>query len=270
MLASNDVLIRAMSILGTGIVAVAGAASVHAFYEIATHKVKRKTKMAWAFAMFALAVNAWLVSLSLLKLEDLRKATDELKAERPIETRYYPAADAYGEMRRVIGEAKEGGTIYVLNSFEVPFRGIEDDTRKRYFALIEEKMRHVNYKRLIQIRDSETLPIGDLIGPTYIDHFKKVIALQDRPDGDVVTSLQVARAQFSLSFVIVENPGGSSYLIWQIDKRVVEEDGYKPVGYLIVTDPQQLFIRHFRALFNQIAQGPNVRRVRLDDLKTSH
>src|SRR5204863_6703730 len=94
----------------------------------------------------------------------------------------------------------------------------------------------------------------------------KIVALQETPDRETVASLQVAHAHYSMSFVIVENVGGRSHLIWQVDNRLPGDSGYKAAGYMIVDDPDEVVVHHFKALYNQVTQEKGVRRVRLAEL----
>lgn len=262
----SDTLSRVILFLAGSVVAVAGTAAVHAAYEHFSPKVKTRNRLGWAFILFALAVNTFIISLAALRVEDLHKS-------QRLEVNFYPATKAYAKMQEVIADTKPGGTIYAVNSFEVPFRGLVNDAalvaeaqRKEYFRLIEEKMGHANYYRVLQIRDTETSNIAALVGPTYIEHFKKVMALQETPDRETVAKLQVAHAHFSMSFVIVENIGGRSHLIWQVDNRLPGDSGYKAAGYMIVDDPDQVVVHHFKTLFYQVTEEKGVRRVRPDEL----
>lgn len=260
----SDILYRVFVVLGTSVVAVAGTAALHAAYEHFTSHVKNRQKLGWAFAMFILALNVFMVALLLVKVDDLHRA-------QRIQARFYPASEAYTEMKRVLSEAKEGGTIYVLNSFEDPYVGLDrsnpgaEEARREYFGVIEDKLGRVNYRRVLQVRDVAHPKIAGLVDPTYAQHFRNMVALQDAPKNEIVTSLQVAPARYSMSFVIVENVNGRSFLTWQVDRHLPDQGGYKAAGYMIVEDPDQVIIRHFKGLFNEVAHESRL--VRMEDIE---
>src|SRR3954453_18328483 len=128
----------------------------------------------------------------------------------------------------LINKARAGGTIYAVNSFEIPYRGVAphnpkdmataEDARKSYYKAINDKMGQVNYHRILQGHDTNNPKIGDLVDSVYLQHFKDMLALGGS-DKAIQTRLWVAPTRYSMSFVIVENPGGDSYLIWQVDKH---------------------------------------------------
>lgn len=249
----SDLLNRVLLVLGSSVVAVAGSAALHAAYEHFSSKAKNRQKFGWAFAMFILALNAFMVALLLVKVDDLHKS-------QSIHSRFYPASDAYSEMKRVISEAKEGGSIYILNSFEDPYVGLDasnpaaEEARRNYYQVIHDKMGRVNYRRVIQVRDVQDPKITTLVDPIYAEHFRRMVAAQEESRNEIVTSLHVAPARYSMSFVIVENPGGRSFLTHQIDRHLPEQGGYKAAGYMIIEDPDEVIIRHFKRLFNEVAQ----------------
>jgi hypothetical protein len=257
-------------LLGGTIVAVAGTVAAHAAYEYFVKKIRRSNKLGTAFLMLVLAVNAATLAILVNKVDDLSKT-------QQIQSRFYPAKDAWVEMRRVIGFAKEGGSIYVLNSFDLPFKGlaygqnsnsVAESERKSYYELLEEKMKIVSYSRIVQVQDNMSLNLASLTDTTYLNHFKNMVALQEQADRPIFTKLILARSQYAMSFVIVENPGGNCLMTWQVDNRSPTGE-YRAAGYMIVVDPEEVIIDHFKTLFNQVAQGKGSRLIRKEELEVT-
>lgn len=263
-----DLLRHVLEILGSGAAVVAGTAALHLLYEQVSHQATDRHKLAWAIVMFILALNTTMVALLLHRLDDLHST-------QRIHAHFSNGPEDYALMRNAIEQAKTGGTIYAVNSFEIPYRGLAphdpkdiaaaEEARKGYYKAINEKMGQVSYHRILQVHDTNDPKIGDLVDPTYLRHFRDMLALEGSEKA-IQTRLWVAPTRYSMSFVIVENPQGDSYLIWQVDKHL-ENGGYKAAGHMIVEDPDEVIIKDFKVLFNGLEQ--QARHVRLEDLGPS-
>jgi hypothetical protein len=250
-----DLFRHVLEILASGAAVVAGTAALHLLYEQVAHKAIDRNKLGWAVVLFILALNTTMVALLLYKLDDLHST-------QRIHAHFSNGPEDYALMRYAIEQAKEGGTIYAVNSFEIPYKGLAphdpkdisaaEDARKGYYKAIAEKMGKVNYHRIIQVHDMRNPKISELVDPTYLQHFKDMLALGDR-EKSIQTRLWVAPTRYSMSFVIVENPKGDSYLIWQVDKHL-ETGGYKAAGHMIVEDPDEVIIKNFKELYNDLEQ----------------
>jgi hypothetical protein len=250
-----DLLRNVLEIIGSATAVVAGTAALHLLSEQVSRGAIDRQKLGWALVMFILALNTTMVALSLHKLDDLHTA-------QRVHAHFSNGPEDYSLMRDAIEQAKPGGTIYAVNSFEIPYRGVAphdskdmptaEDARKGYYKAINEKMGQVNYHRILQVHDTNDPKIGDLVDSVYLQHFKDMLALENG-NKSVQTRLWIAPTRYSMSFVIVENPGGDSYLIWQVDKHL-EEGGYKAAGHMIVEDPDQVIIRDFKVLYNTLEQ----------------
>jgi hypothetical protein len=242
-----------LEILGSGAAVVAGTAALHLLHEQISHKAADRRKLGWAILMFILALNTTMVALLLHRLDDLHST-------QRIHAHFSNGPEDYTLMRNAIEQAKEGGTIYAVNSFEIPYEGVSphnprdiaaaEEARKGYYEAISEKMGKVNYHRIVQVHDTNDPKIGSLVDPIYIQHFRDMLALENG-DRAVQTRLWVAPTRYSMSFVIVENPQRDSYLIWQVDKHL-EKGGYKAAGHMIVEDPDEVIIKDFKVLYNSL------------------
>lgn len=270
---NEEILSRGFLVLGGSAVAVAGAAAIHLLYDIFSRKVKVQDRLGWAFLMFMLAVNTFMVSLLVVRIDNLHR-------EQRIRADFLPPRAAFAKMQEAIADAGEGSTIYAVNSFEVPFLGLyanseeavrAEEARKQYFDLIETKLSQINYYRIIQIRAKETANLATLVGPTYIQHFKAMLDFQEKSEGDKATSLRISHTHYSMSFVIVEKAtSGRSYLFWQVDNRLPtqgELGGFKAAGYMYVIDPDEVIIRRFMSLLRQVEQAKGVRPVHREELE---
>lgn len=260
-----DLLRHVLEILGSGAAVVAGTAALHLVHEQIRNRVIDPKKLGWAIIMFILALNTTMVALLLHKLDDLHST-------QRIHANFSNGPEDYSLMRHAIEQAKEGGTIYAVNSFEIPYKGVSphdpkdiaaaEEARKGYYKAISDKMGKVNYHRIVQVHDINDPKIGSLVDPIYLQHFRDMLALESNEKA-VQTRLWVAPTLYSMSFVIVENPQGDSYLIWQVDKHL-EKGGYKAAGHMIVEDPDEVIIKDFKVLYNGLEQ--QARHVRSTDL----
>lgn len=273
MLNTDYISVRVLEVIADALGVIGVGALVHSIVGYVQHKFMDAPQKD---APWMLGGGILILAVNTLMLAHVSQSVAEANQAPKFGAEFQSGQNAYirGAMNHAIEGVTEGGGIYVLNSFEARYHGLSgnpsevahaEEARNTYFTVIEKKMGQVNYHRVLQVREDETANLATLVGPTYTQHLKKMVTLQEHPVSGVSTSLMVAVAQYSASFGMVENGTGVSYLMLQVDHRLSLKEGYDVAGNMIISDPNKTIIREFKTLFNGVeAKG---RYVRAEDLE---
>jgi hypothetical protein len=273
---------RGIPVVLGALIAIAGA-TFGALAEHALGGAMVKGQIPWTMVYIALAM-----AFICYVIYRLFERVEDLYLRMRLSIRYYPATDEnnanamvemYGASRRLLNEAKEDGTCEILavNWFAQPFGDPTspevESAHEAYFAALERKLGKVNYHRIVQYNDS--IPTGDLdkyISLAYRKHLAKVIEHRDAGPAHHVVRLDKVPPRYPVSFVIIENEGTGSFLIWRLDEfATMSKEGpvFRPRGLFLVTDPEHQLIQHFRDWFTRLTNDADTRPLRKEEFTSS-
>lgn len=247
-------------------------ALVAAAVGIAEHMLSKRLAeepVPWVVGLVALCT----LSVSVLVLQ-LSNRLEDLRLLQRMNFKYWPSggvdrpestATMYDAARRIIRGVREDGTCEILavNSFHEPFDPLDDNnSHRKYFEALDEKLEKVSYQRLVQCETKEQLAENLARARDYCEHFKHAISLRDsrrHDDSAPQIRLDMVKPTFPITFVIVKHTNGAAYLIWQLNEYTgtVRDNRhvFRARGLLIVTDPDKHLIRYFEGWFHRLASA---------------
>jgi hypothetical protein len=261
---------------------------------VAEHALSGRIPSSGNAVVIAVVATGWLIACYLLQhhsqavesahdriekeFKAAYKRVEDVYLQNRLTVDYYPSGGAetpeittrmYRAASNVIERAQDGCEILAVTSFYEKFKLSDADNpaHSEYFRVLESRLPMVRYHRLVQCVDSDDLRAK--ISMPYDAHFRRLIELRDSGVNQLVW-LDMVPPVYSTAYVIIDNPSGPAFLIWQMNEYVQttkpRDAVFRPRGLFIITDPDRQFIQYFRAWFNRLAGSGKRRALTLDDL----
>ncbi|MBD2704860.1 hypothetical protein IC229_29785 [Spirosoma sp. BT702] len=235
-----------------------------------------------------IVINMFFIGCSLLFFYSNNRKLEEVKNAKRLSIKYVSIDDAYGkdlyaEARDFVNHIQEGAEVIAINSFVEVFEESKDtgkeEYRKKYLEDIEKKFGRINYHRIIQLSSTDyvelrknSLGLDAKILGNYKDHYIKILTSRDdKHTNDKQMQLSVTIAKYPISFVVITNPDGINYLIWQINEHVPNStDGaIRLTGVFLIIDPDEQIVKYFKRWFNHLYSSGKTHPLNLEDLRAA-
>ncbi|HWS88273.1 MAG TPA: hypothetical protein VN282_14980 [Pyrinomonadaceae bacterium] len=156
-----------------------------------------KTWLLAAVLVFSLVSICFMFALVLEEMENVQQAVQTQTRFIPLDE--YGCDRLYAETAKIVAKAKEG--IFAVNSFLKEEFNAGEDSRAMYFNTLIEKSHQVNYVRILQVDEGES--VSEMFNPDYIEHFKHMIARIDATDRTI--ELLRVRPKYPNTFLIIDD-----------------------------------------------------------------
>jgi hypothetical protein len=153
---------------------------------------------------------------------------------------------ALTETIRLVKNLQPGSKVYIVNTFfgnlEDPPGGISAGLKK-YFNELENKMKDIDYTRIIQTVIPPGAKLRGVVSNVYCDHCTRVISHGPWPER--ITRIVHVPVQYPLWFGILKNSNGENHIFWDLIE-VLPDRRFKEIGTILARDPNEELIKHFK------------------------
>lgn len=207
----------------------------------------------WMLAVVAVFSLVGICFMFALVMEEMENVQQAVKTQTKFIALDEHGSDRlYAETAKIIAKAKR--EIFAVNSFLKEEFQASEHSRRKYFNTLIEKSHLVDYVRILQIDDGES--VSELFNQSYIKHFKDMLARIDAPDRTI--ELLRVSPKYPSTFLIIDD----EWLVLQLNEvsgsvpldAGLHEGGarrhlYQLRGILIVHDPNHFFLEDFQTTF---------------------